>query len=66
MSDAEVKKINILFYARVSTDLKLTEVSLICILEPAFVSWKTKKDKAISFPELTVLLSRRRSEARAS
>ena len=25
MSDAEVKKINILFYARVSTDLKLTE-----------------------------------------
>lgn len=26
MSDAEVKKINILFYARVSTDLKLTEL----------------------------------------
>ena len=25
MSDAEVKKINILYYARVSTDLKLTE-----------------------------------------
>lgn len=41
MSDAEVKMINILYYARVSTDLKLTEPFEIEIHQfpPIYWSW---------------------------